>query len=36
MRRIRLLWAAMFAVVAAAAAFATPAVVAGITFNFVD
>jgi hypothetical protein len=36
MRRIRLLWAALFAAVAAGAAVATPAVVAGITMTGVD
>jgi hypothetical protein len=36
MGRIRLLWAALFATVAAAAAVATPAVLAGITYNFLD
>ena len=35
-RRIRLLWVALFATVAAAAAIATPAVIAGITFNAID
>jgi hypothetical protein len=34
--RIRLLWAALFATVAAAAAIATPTVLAGITYNFLD
>jgi hypothetical protein len=34
--RIRLLWAGLFAAVAAAAAIATPAVLAGITFNAID
>jgi len=34
--RIRLLWAALFAAVAAAAGIAAPAVLAGITFNFID
>jgi hypothetical protein len=34
--RLRLLWAALFATVAAAAAVATPAVLAGITFNALD
>jgi hypothetical protein len=36
MRRIRLLWAALFAAVAAAAAIATPAILAGITFNAIN
>ncbi len=36
MRRIRLLWAALFAAVAAAAAIATPAVLAGITASALD
>jgi hypothetical protein len=36
MGRIRLLWAALFATVAAAAAVATPAVLAGLTFNGLD
>ena len=34
--RIRLLWAALFAAVAAAVAIATPAVLAGITLNGLD
>jgi hypothetical protein len=34
--RIRLLWAALFAALAAAAAIATPAVLAGISFNGID
>jgi hypothetical protein len=34
--RIRLLWAGLFAAVAAAAAVATPAVLAGIAFNAID
>jgi hypothetical protein len=36
MGRIRLLWAALFATVAAAVAVATPAVLAGLTFNALD
>ena len=36
MRRIRLLWAGLFAAVAAAAAIATPAVLAGITASVLD
>jgi hypothetical protein len=36
MRRLRLLWAALFAATATAAAVATPAVLAGITFNGLD
>jgi hypothetical protein len=36
MRRIRLLWAVLFAALAAAAAVATPAVLAGISFNGID
>ena len=36
MSRIRLLWAALFAAVAAAAAIATPAVLAGITASALD
>jgi hypothetical protein len=36
MRRLRLLWAAVFAAVAAAAAVATPAVLAGISLNGID
>ena len=36
MRRIRLLWAVLFAALAAAAAVATPAVQAGISFNAID
>ena len=35
-RRIRLLWAALFAAVAAAAAIAAPAVLAGLSFNGLD
>jgi hypothetical protein len=34
--RIRLLWAALFAAVAAAVAIATPAVLAGVAFNVLD
>jgi hypothetical protein len=34
--QIRLLWAALFATVAAAAAIATPAVLAGIALNAID
>ena len=34
--RIRLLWAAVFAAVAAMTAIATPAVLAGISFNAID
>jgi hypothetical protein len=34
--RIRLLWAALFAAVAGTAAIATPAVLAGISFNLLD
>jgi hypothetical protein len=34
--RIRLLWAGLFAAVAAAAAIATPAVLAGITFRALE
>jgi hypothetical protein len=33
---IRFLWAALFAAVSAAAAIATPAVLAGITLNAID
>ena len=36
MRRLRLLWAVLFAAVAAAAAIATPAVLAGLTALPVD
>jgi hypothetical protein len=36
MRRIRLLWAVLFAAVAAASAIATPAVLAGITASAID
>jgi hypothetical protein len=36
MRRLRLLWAALFAATATAAVVATPAVLAGITFNAID
>jgi len=36
MSRIRLLWAALFATVAAAAAIATPAVLAGISVHGLD
>jgi hypothetical protein len=36
MRRIRLLWAALFAAVAAAAAIATPAALAGISASGLD
>jgi hypothetical protein len=36
MRRLRLLWAVLFAATATAAAIATPAVLAGITFNVID
>jgi hypothetical protein len=36
MGRIRLMWAGLFATVAAAAAVATPAVLAGLTFNGID
>ena len=36
MRRIRLLWTVLFAALAAAAAVATPAVLAGISFNAPD
>jgi hypothetical protein len=36
MRRLRLLWAALFAAVAAAAAIATPAVLAGLTAFPID
>jgi hypothetical protein len=35
-RRIRILWAALFAALATAAAVATPAVLAGITFRVLD
>jgi hypothetical protein len=34
--RLRLLWAALFAAVAAAAAIATPAVLAGISFQAME
>ena len=34
--RIRLLWAALFAAVAATAAIATPTVLAGISLNALD
>jgi hypothetical protein len=36
MRRLRLLSAALFAATATTAAVATPAVLAGITFNLLD
>jgi hypothetical protein len=36
MRRLRLLWAALFAALAASAAVATPAVLAGLTVLPVD
>ena len=36
MRRLRILWAALFAAMAVGAAVATPAVLAGITFNGID
>jgi hypothetical protein len=36
MRRLRLLWAALSAAVAAAAAIATPAVLAGISFSAME
>jgi hypothetical protein len=36
MRRIRLLWAGLFAAVAAAAAMAAPAVFAGISASAID
>jgi hypothetical protein len=36
MRRLRLMWAALFAAVAAAAAVATPDVHAGISLSAVD
>ncbi len=36
MTRIRLLWAALFAAMAAAAAVAAPAVLAGITFSALE
>ena len=36
MRRLRLLWAALFAAVAAGAAVATPAVLAGLSLSAVD
>jgi hypothetical protein len=36
MRRLRLLWAALFAATATAAVFATPAVLAGIILNGID
>ena len=36
MTRIRLLWTALFAAVAAAAAVAAPAVLAGITFSALE
>jgi hypothetical protein len=36
MRRLRLVWAALFAATATAAAVATPAVLAGISFNGLD
>jgi hypothetical protein len=35
-RRIRVLWAALFATLAAAAAVATPSVLAGISFQALD
>jgi len=34
--RLRVLWAALVAATAIGAVFATPAVFAGVTFNFVD
>jgi hypothetical protein len=36
MRRLRILWTALFAATATAAVVATPAVLAGITFNGLD
>jgi hypothetical protein len=36
MRRLRLLWAALFAAAATTVAIATPAVLAGITLNVLD
>jgi hypothetical protein len=36
MRRLRLLWAALFAATATAVAVATPVVLAGITLNVLD
>jgi hypothetical protein len=36
MRRLRLLWAALFAAMAAAAAVATPPVLAGITASLLN
>jgi hypothetical protein len=36
MRRLRHLWAALFAATATAAVVATPAVLAGISFNGLD
>jgi hypothetical protein len=36
MRRLRLPWAALFAAAATAVGVATPAVLAGITFNVLD
>jgi hypothetical protein len=36
MRQLRLLWAGLFAAVAAAAAIATPAVMAGISFQALE
>jgi hypothetical protein len=36
MRRLRLLWAALFAATATAAAVASPAVLAGITFSALE
>ena len=36
MRRLRLLWAALFAATATAAVVATPAVLAGLTFRTLD
>lgn len=36
MRRLRILWAALFAATATAAVVATPVVLAGISFNGLD
>jgi hypothetical protein len=36
MRRLRLLWAALFAAVAVGASIATPAVLAGISFQALE
>jgi hypothetical protein len=35
-KRLRLLWAGLMAATVAAAVFTTPAIIAGITLNFID